>query len=376
MEFALILKKLKNQLSAEEKLEFDKWYKQSKDHQLFFGKVSADFKSEEPHINYERAWVKIKTKLTKKNNRNFKWNYAVAAILIIALGSTVFLKSFQNSSSPESSSTVGKTVVLTAEDGTEIDLTSGKVYTNKNVTGSGQQLRYIADSLATSKISYNFLTIPRGKQFKIRLSDNTTIWLNSATKIKYPVTFKNDEPRLVEVLYGEAFFEVSPSSENNGMNFFVTTRTQTIEVLGTEFNVKAYKEDSLIATTLAKGEIVLSNQINTQKNKLEPGFQSIFDPENVDWRVREVNVANEISWKKGVFTFKSKELKDIMFTVSRWYDTEVIFSDKSLENIKFNGVIRRTQSLKNILNILQETGKVRYKIVNKKITIKKIDDER
>lgn len=373
MEFTLILKKLENQLSAEEKLEFDEWYRESKDHQFFFEKISADFSKENYVIDQERAFLKIKNKLIKKKTRSSNLNYAVAAIIIVALASSVFLKSLPDSLSEPSPSP--ESIVLTKTDGTEIDLTSVKAYKDKNVTGSGKHLKYIADSLATAEIGYNFLSIPRGKQFTIKLADNTTIWLNSDTKIKYPVTFKNDEPRLVEVLYGEAFFDVSPSSENNGMNFLVSTRNQTIEVLGTEFNIKSYREDSLIATTLAKGEIILSNRVNTQRHKLKSGFQSIFDPENLEWRVREVNVANEISWKKGVFTFKGKDLKDIMITVSRWYDTEVIFSDKSLENIKFNGVIRRTQSIKNILNILQETGKVRYKIVNKKITIKKIEDE-
>lgn len=370
MEFAIIIKKLKNQLSEEEKQEFDKWYSESEDHKMYFEKVRVNFTCNNSLVNEEKAWINVRSQIKNKNKRSFKWIYAYAAIFIALLGTALFYTSLQESPLSTTTSPVENAIVLTTEDGTEIDLTSGKAYRSKTIRGSGKQLQYMADSITPSKISYNSLTIPRGELFKITLSDNTIIWLNSDTKIKYPVSFKKGEPRYVEVLYGEAFFEVSPSSENNGMNFFVKTGSQTLEVLGTEFNVKAYKEDNRIITTLAEGEVVLSTPLSRNKKSLEPGFQSIYNSAKVNWVVREVDVNNEISWKNGVFTFKDKELKEIMMTLSRWYDVEVEFSTKSLETLEFNGVIRRTQNLNNILTILQETGKLEYEIVNQKITIK------
>lgn len=370
MELSLLIKKLKNQLTEKEKLEFEQWYNESRDHRLFFEKARNNFGKEKAGIDSGKAWIRLVSLLNKRNKRRFTWHYAIAALLVLALSTTFYFNYQRNSTLPNPSAPLENAIVLTTEDGIDVNLTTSKNYRGKNVTGSDKQLHYFTDSVVPHKIVFNYLTIPRGELFTITLSDNTKIWLNSDTKIKFPVHFKSGEPRMVEVLYGEAYFEVSPTPQNSGMNFLVQTGTQVIEVLGTEFNVKAYKEDHEITTTLSEGSVELSNQLNKDKNILKPGLQSIYDPSNISWMVKEVNVENETSWREGVFTFKDKALIEIMITLSRWYDVDVEFSNKSLENIQFNGVIRKTQKLEDILKILQETGKVEYRIENQKITIK------
>ena len=91
------------------------------------------------------------------------------------------------------------------------------------------------------------------------MSDGTQVWLNSESQLKYPVNFIKGQTRQVELVYGEAYFDVSPSVEHNGAKFKVFNQSQEVEVLGTEFNVKAYKDETNIYTTLVEGRVVIDN---------------------------------------------------------------------------------------------------------------------
>lgn len=141
--------------------------------------------------------------------------------------------------------------ILTLEDGSEVELKKGSQYSNQNTKVNGTEIVYDENASKTdTKISYNFLTIPRGGTYCVELSDNTKVWLNSESKLKFPVNFKEGYMREVVLEYGEAYFEVSSSTKHKGAGFTVLTKEQEIEVLGTQFNVKAYKDENIISTTL------------------------------------------------------------------------------------------------------------------------------
>jgi len=257
---------------------------------------------------------------------------------------------------------------LTLEDGSVITVGKGKVYTGGNVKSNGEELVYNSKSATKSKISSNYLTIPRGGQFFVQLSDSTKVWLNSESQLKFPVAFVDGETRQVELLYGEAYFEVSPSTKHKGSKFKVKTQMQNIEVLGTEFNIKAYKEQTNILTTLVKGSVAISSA--TTKQILAPNQQSNLNLENNKITIAPVDVYSEISWKKGLFVFKSLPLKEIIKVLSRWYDVDIKFADPELGIVKFNGVLNKNQNLEDILKIIKNTNFINaYDIKNNKITI-------
>src|SRR5690606_33390781 len=147
-----------------------------------------------------------------------------------------------------------------------------------------------------------YLTIPRGGQFNVVLSDGTEVWLNSDTQLKYPVNFVEGQDREVELVFGEAYFDVSPSTEHGGSKFKVMNNAQEVEVLGTEFNIKAYRDDINVYTTLVEGKVVVGN--GDLKQYLTPNQLSHLNLENNSIKVRVVDVNVETSWKKGIFTFK------------------------------------------------------------------------
>lgn len=315
-----------------------------------------------------------KFKLRKKI---IKYSVAAAFLGILVIGYV-----FRNSmfvDFDDTTPTVGSTnakiepgndeAILTLEDGSQIVLKEGTSYYTQNVKSNGGKIIYEPENKDLSKLVYNFLTIPRGGQFFIKLSDGTKVWLNSETQLKYPVKFIDGETRKVELVYGEAYFDVSPSTKHKGSKFKVLNQHQVIEVLGTEFNIKGYKDEPIVYTTLVKGTVAIKTLKAEQE--LVPNQQSIVDTKNNILSVSEVDVNTEISWKRGFFVFKGKPLKDIMKVMSRWYDIDVVFENKKLEEIKFKGVLGKNQNLDEILLTMKNLSVIKdYEIRNKTILLK------
>jgi transmembrane sensor len=261
---------------------------------------------------------------------------------------------------------------LTLEDGSEVVLEKGHVYASKTANSNGKNIIYKnAQNNAketTINIAYNYLTIPRGGEFFVQLSDSTKVWLNSETKIKFPVKFRKGVVREVELIYGEAYFDVSSSEKHYGASFKVFTQFQVAEVLGTAFNIKAYKDENEIATTLVEGKV--SVNLNDKKEILMPTQQLNYNTNNKTFTILTVNTDFETSWHKGYFSFTGKPLKEIMKFISRWYDIDIEFENKLNENIKFNGSLSRNQNIENILLTIKNTNNINYEIKSDKIIIK------
>ena len=271
--------------------------------------------------------------------------------------------------------------ILTLDDGSNIILEEGTVYNNKTVASNGEGVIYkkeqetiinLEDKVETnkteSKIAYNYLTTPRGGEFQITLADGTQVWLNSETKLKYPTVFKKGETRQVELVYGEAYFDVSSSKNHNGATFKVISNLQEVEVFGTEFNIKAYKDEESVYTTLAEGKVAVSNF--AFKDNLKVGQQSIISKSTGEIAIKTVNIYNETAWRLGSFSFKNKTLKEIMKVLSRWYDVDIVFENKKLETIKFNGLLSKKMTLEEILIPIKRSSNLNYTVNDSKIILK------
>lgn len=302
--------------------------------------------------------------------------YGVAASIILFIGLTFFLNNNTDNvpeikvvDTKESTVKIGTDkAILILNDGGEVALEKGETYQNDNIKSDGEEIVYKTGVPKTVAVEYNCLVVPRGGQFSIKLSDGTQVWLNSESKIKYPVKFIEGEPRKVELVYGEAYFDVSPSSEHNGDKFLVFNDSQEVEVVGTEFNVKAYKDETNIYTTLVEGKVAIS--IDDKKRNLVPGQQLYLDKTNSTLLIKSVDVYNETAWKDGVFSFENKTLKEMMVVLSRWYDVEVIIENKSIENQEFVGILRKNQKIEEILANIKNFGIIKnYKIYDKKVTL-------
>ena len=331
----------------------------------------------------ENEKQKIKSRIFQKQSKKQKmryinfYKYAAAAILAIGLG-YMLTNNLLNKPSDDTQRVVNTIIepgtdkaILTLEDGTELTLEKGQNFKTQNANSNGEAIVYEASKIKSKKIQYNYLTIPRGGQYRLVLSDKTEVWLNSETKLKYPVTFIRGKTRSVELVYGEAYFDVSHSSDNKGAKFQVLNQSQLIEVLGTEFNLKAYKDDDNVYTTLVEGKIAI-NLNNGKKQDLSPDQQARWNPNtNLLSLEKDVNVYNEISWKYGVFNFNGKPLREIMKTISRWYDVEIVFLNKKVEETEFVGVIRKNRNLEDILINIKNFGVIKdYERKEKMVILK------
>lgn len=329
-------------------------------------------------INILEAIQEEDVKIIPLYKRNiFKYGVAASLILFVSFN---FIFNKNNKLINDSSSTP-KTIhnniaigtdkaILTLEDGTIIPLEKGKKYVANSVSSNGEEIIYNTTATTNPEIAYNYLTIPRGGQYHVKLSDGTNVWLNSESKLKYPVNFTLGRTREVELVYGEAYFEVSPSTEHSGAKFKIHSGAQEVEVLGTEFNIKAYQDENFIYTTLVEGKVSVDN-VNMQTQILKPSEQAVFNSANFDIIISEVDVNSEIAWRKGLFSFKDKSLKDIMKVLSRWYDVEVVFVNKDLEGVHFKGVLSKNQNIEEILKLIKNTNFINtYDIDNKTIIIR------
>jgi len=380
----IIIKYLSLQATSIELDELQIWIQNSENKKFFHAYVRTNYAIDYNMRKFSSDNLKAilgkeiakERKVTKLKNIRKKLSYASAAILIGLLATTYFLKDNLFSNNKNIKPIILNTIeagtdraILTMEDGFQVTLQKGISFKTLNASSNGEELTYEAEKNDAKKIVYNYLTIPRGGQFFVKLSDGTQVWLNSESQLKYPVSFINGETRKVELIYGEAYFIVSPSTKNKGSKFMVFNNAQEVEVLGTEFNIKAYKDETNIYTTLVEGKVRINFE-NGNKNLL-PNQQLNLNINTKSSLIKDVEVYNEISWKEGVFSFERKPLKEIMKVLSRWYDMEVVFENKALEDVKFFGVLDKEQSITEILQTIKKFKIIKnFEINGNVITLK------
>lgn len=209
---------------------------------------------------------------------------------------------------------------------------------------------------------YNTLTTPRGGQFQLVLSDGTRIWLNAASSIRYPVSFGSKERR-VEIT-GEVYFEVA---RNELSPFIVSAGGEEVQVLGTHFNIRAYPDETELKTTLLEGSVKVTSISSHQSEIIKPKQQTWLQADRLSV-INEVNTDEVIAWKQGTFYFKSADLKTILREFARWYDIDISY-EGPVKNRKFFAVVKRSNTLKKMLEMLQDNSII-YEIDGKKLIVK------
>lgn len=372
----LATKYLNKTISPEEEEEFAAWYNSNQEKPLIIPESFA--KNEKAH--WTRIFFKIKVELSfKKNNRiipPYVYYVAASIALILVFSATYFYtdndkpwkivvkKHIKNDILPG-----GNRAVLTLADGSEIMLDNAKkgILANQGKTILNKSrvdvLVYQAPknvSNSSLKITYNTICTPKGGQFQVILPDGSRVWLNAASSIKFPTAVSGTERKVV--VSGEAYFEVS---KNKAMPFRVVTNKQTIEVLGTHFNINAYSDESRVKTTLIEGCVKIN--YDDQTVLLKPNQQASINTANSVINIKEVDTEDVIAWKNGVFTFESADIAFIMRQAARWYDVS-IFYDGKLPSKRFTGSISRNVNLSELLNMLKYTG-INFKIEGKTIKV-------
>jgi hypothetical protein len=283
--------------------------------------------------------------------------YAVAASVIFAVAVGIFLyKSLVQKAADESKTTAysipvampgSKKALLTLSNGRTVPLNKTQQIIKegeRTIIQESDKLIYRPEK-ETGAVSYNTVTTPMGGEYQVVLSDGTAVWLNAGTSLRYPTSFKGAE-RTVE-LEGEAYFEVAT---NKRQPFIVRCGETDVNVIGTHFNVMAYKNEGYLKTTLAEGSVIIRK--GGQEQKLKPGEGGITVSGSDKITVAAANVEQDLAWKNGFFQFDKTPLPLIMNQIGRWYDLDIRYAGKAFGK-RFVGRIERNTNLSAVLDILR-----------------------
>ncbi|WP_442587674.1 FecR family protein [Pedobacter sp. AW31-3R] len=293
---------------------------------------------------------------------------SVAAALLIALGAGLFYRN--TLAHPEQvvyTKDIGPgntNATLTLADGKVIvlsDARKGDLAEEQGVvirkTADGQIVYELADQGVAMNNRMNTLSTSRGQNYEVRLPDGTKVLLNAASSLQYPSSFLGSDSRKVE-LTGEAYFEVS---KDKAHPFVVYSKGQTVEVLGTHFNISAYADDALAKTTLLEGSVKINNRL------LKPNQQ--FVRSDAREQIVAVNTDEAIAWTQGYFMFNDEPLENILSRIARWYNVEIVYKDQDIRKKKFFGTITKYDHLSKVLSLLAKTRDVEFEITGNKVLV-------
>ena len=319
--------------------------------------------------NKAKMWKQVQSRMNKNSRYQVKRYLKYAAIIVafvLAGGTWWMVKenpeeiiSVELSETSMLSPGTPKAYILFSS-GQRMDLTTTEHDTmimEKGMqvrVGSSGKISYVpgdSGSILKQEIVYNTIVVPRGGEYKLELADGTLVWLNSDSELRYPVKFAGSQRDVW--LKGEGYFEVSKNPEKP---FRVVVDDMIVKVLGTSFNINAYKDRGNILTTLVSGKVDIQDMSGKSLVVMSPNQQVDFRHGKIS--VQEVDVTRFVSWIDGKFYFNDMTLENIMSQLQRWYDIEVFFVDEELKSYPFTGVIRRDFTAGQIFEIIEKTTRV------------------
>ena len=222
------------------------------------------------------------------------------------------------------------------------------------------QIVYRLQSATGDQDKVNTLTTAKGETFILTLPDRTKVWLNAASSLTYTANLRDKGVRRIR-LSGEAYFEVSKDRHHP---FIVESGDQQVEVLGTHFNVNAYPDEKVFRTTLLEGSVKVSEYGQTKL--LTPGNQASNAGGNIQLGAVDTDLA--VAWKSNNFIFDRLDIREIMRTIARWYNVEVIYQG-DIPTDTFWGSVSRFDNISKVLIPLEATGNVHFRIEGRKIYV-------
>ena len=375
----LIARYLSDEIGEEEQAELTRWRNESPENERLFREICKEENIKQnmqkrQTFHTEDGWEGVQRKIQRHRFRHRILNickYAAIFIFPVVIATVAIYKS---GNEPQPLSQVeeqivpgGKKAVLILDNGEAIDLKSTSGVELKEKDGTVIQvdstvLNYQQAPARTSeKLAYNKVNVPRGGEYQLTLSDGSKVQLNSMSSIRFPVQFAQD-CRLVE-LEGEAYFEVSKT----GQPFIVQTKGMKIEVLGTTFNISAYANEEY-QTTLVSGSVKVQTE-NGSNRILKPSEQACITPGSNQINVRNVDTAFYTSWIHGKINFKDQRLDDIMKTLARWYDMDVVYENEATKELRFGCYVNRYNEITPLVKLLEQTGRVTVTVEGKTIKI-------
>jgi ferric-dicitrate binding protein FerR (iron transport regulator) len=389
----LIAKSLKEELTAEESAWLDSWVADSAPNRAIYNRLMrAEYLEEQltfwEHHDSEAYWPAMEEAIAQDRSR---WRRTIQGVrryaavllpLILVCGAGWYwISHFPKQKTEASYDSLagvhimprGKVAQLVLGNGRVISLNDSvqEVVTEKDgthVRNNASALSYLAGHQRSANTIYNTLITPRGGEYQVTLSDGTKVWLNTASSLRFPTRFDGKQREVA--LTGEAYFEVAKDEKHP---FIVRTDDMKVTVLGTKFNVSSYSDDPGQKITLTEGSVRVHNEDELVRDNsgvlLKPGYEAVISKDNHHIDVAKANLEATLAWKNGLFLFDGESLGNIMRTLSRWYDVNVVYADGVDTRFHFTGRIHRYENITGILHLLELTGKVEFSMNGRQLEV-------
>ncbi|WP_143960969.1 FecR family protein [Litoribacter populi] len=307
-------------------------------------------------------WEGIESKLDNPAKNQFPWmklGLAASVSLLMAFFTYQFI--FENMDSMESLADLSDVELVTE---TQLILSESETLLLENdesdldYSDKGQISINQEKSTQTSS-EYNTLIVPYGKKSKVTLEDGTRVWVNSGSKLIYPVAFSQKERKLY--IEGEAFFEVAPDASRP---FLVQSKNMDLKVLGTSFNLSSYANEPTVSAVLVTGSVELTvdkkSLFNKKKQVLKPHERAVFGPSTGELRVKPVDIEYYVAWKEGYMKLRKSNLNQISQKLQKFYNVKIELADPSIGEETFTGKLDLKQDLEEVLEILTATTSLKF----------------
>lgn len=210
----------------------------------------------------------------------------------------------------------------------------------------------------TDNISSSVIHAPMGSRVSFDLPDGTKGWLNGGSSLSYSIPFSKNRKVALE---GEAWFDVVHNEQHP---FEISAGESKIKVLGTSFNVSAYKEESYVEVVLLSGKVEFSDQAQANKVILKPSERLILHDNQVN--VNAVDPMKYKGWTDGKLIFRGDDMIEVARRIERWYDVKVELADRSLDQFSFRATFK-DDSLEDVLKLLSMTSPIGYDILPRQL---------
>ncbi len=312
----------------------------------------------------EEGWKQIESRIESSSSpsrRIYKWTPMLryAAVFLLCVMCAGFAAYYYLSITNQEKQSIAYNIPpgthsaqLTLDNGQTIYLSVDKSILFNELNGikihqSPHGLSYIPTARLKDTLIYNRISTLTGMEYQLVLSDSTQIFMNAESALKYPVMFQGEE-RIVE-MEGEAYFRVA---KNEKCPFIVKIKGLKLKVLGTSFNVRAYKDEDFAQITLESGILEVNGQ------KIYPGDQLNYHYQDQLTSIQKVDTKQYVAWHEGQYLFRNERLEDIMRTLSRWYKFDYTFDDEQVKDVRIGAYFQRYNSMEPIINMLIKTNLV------------------
>lgn len=210
----------------------------------------------------------------------------------------------------------------------------------------------------------NQLLVPNGKNAEIKLCDGTRVCVNSGSHLVFPALFKNKNREIY--VDGEIFLNVTKNAKHP---FIVKTDKMDVQVLGTSFNVSAYKNEEKQSVVLVMGSVAVKNKETSSESKIVPNQMYDYEKQSGEMSIKKVDVYDHICWQYGFLHFSSEKLTTVLAKLQRYYDIKIDYNESQTDKIRVSGKLDLKDNIQHVLSIVSVTAPIKYEMQNNSFKI-------